>query len=44
MQEKENYKNMTGALVRNGLNIWSAFENLITEKLDETDMLQVILI
>ena len=36
---------MIGALVRNGLNalFWSAFEKVVTRKLDETDMLQIIL-
>ena len=40
-------QNMTGALVRNGLDkihyVWSALEKVSNEKLDETDMLQVIL-
>ena len=43
VQENEKRKSMTGALVRHGLNIWSAFEKVINWKLDETDMLQVIL-
>ena len=39
VQENKKCKNMTGALVRNGLNTLC----LDTGKLDETDMLQVIL-
>ena len=45
VQEYEKRKNLTGALVRNGLNtyVWSAFEKVINERLHETDMLQLIL-
>ena len=45
VQEYENCKNIAGALVRSRLNtlFWSAFEKVINGKLDETDMLQVIL-
>ena len=44
VQECEKRKNI-GALVRNRLIhfFWSAFEKVINEKLDETDMLQIIL-
>ena len=47
MQENEKRKNMIEALLRNRINtlryVWSAFEKVITGKLDETDMMQVIL-
>ena len=44
MQENEKRKNMTEALVRDGLNtLCLECLKLISRKLDETDMLQVIL-
>ena len=44
VQENEKRKNMTEALVRDGLNtLCLECLKLITRKLDETDMLQVIL-
>ena len=44
MQENEKRKNMTEALVRDGLNtLCLECLKIITGKLDETDMLQVIL-